>query len=191
MRIERKCNNDQTYKKMSTLITIPTKIVSYGEIDGVLNDLIEAKAAYYTVVEKHLINQLTSDSKQEILNTIGVENFKMKYPHTLVLFDDAMSIFKNKLLLLFKKLFKNRQPTITYFLYLQDILGLDACIKANVDTIYFFGGFKRQKFNLFYYQSSIPFDKDRVWEQYINLTKRQALIVQCSNDGTKIKILDS
>ncbi|KAA6365631.1 MAG: hypothetical protein EZS28_038843 [Streblomastix strix] len=133
---------------MSALITIPTKIVSYGEIDGVLNDLIEAKAAYDAVVEKHLINQLTSNSKQDILSIIGVENFKMKYPHTLVLFDDAMSVFKNKQLPLFKKLFKNRQPRITYFLY-------------------------------------------KVWEQCINLTKRQALIVQYSNDGTKIKILDS
>ncbi|KAA6380332.1 MAG: hypothetical protein EZS28_024139 [Streblomastix strix] len=145
---------------MSPLISIPTKIVNYGEIDGILNDLIEAKAAYDTVVEKHLINQLTSDSKQDIHSTIGVENFKMKYPHTLVLFDDAISVFKNKQLPLFKKLFKNRQPRITYFLCLQDIIGLDA-------------------------------NKDKVWEQYINLTKRQALIVQYSNDGTKIKILDS
>ncbi|KAA6394010.1 MAG: hypothetical protein EZS28_010461 [Streblomastix strix] len=143
---------------MSTLITIPTKIVTYGEIDGALNDLIEAKAAYDTVVEKHLINQLTSDSKQDILSTIGAENFKMKYPHTLVLFDDAMSVFKNKQLPLFKKLFKNKQPRITYFLCLQDIIGLDA---------------------------------NKVWEQYINLTKRSALIVQYCNDGTKIKILDS
>ncbi|KAA6390499.1 MAG: hypothetical protein EZS28_013975 [Streblomastix strix] len=161
MRIERKCNNDQTYKKMSTLITIPTKIVIYGEIDEVLNDLIEAKAAYDTVVEKHLINQLASDTMQEILTTIGAENFKMKYPHTLVLFDDAMSVFKNKQLPLFKKLLKNRQPRITYFLCLQDIIGLDANIKANIDTIYFFGEFNRQKFNLFY-QSSIPFDKDKM-----------------------------
>ncbi|KAA6360102.1 MAG: hypothetical protein EZS28_044371, partial [Streblomastix strix] len=144
--------------KMSTLITIPTKIVTYGEIDEVLNDLIEAKAAYDTVVEKHLINQLTSDSKQDILSTIGTKNFKIKYPHTLVLFDDAMSVFKNKQLPLFKKLFKNRQPRITYFLCLQNIIGLDA---------------------------------NKVWEQYINLTKGQALIVQYSNDGTKIKILDS
>ncbi|KAA6361777.1 MAG: hypothetical protein EZS28_042696, partial [Streblomastix strix] len=184
-------NNDQTYKKMSTLTNIPTKIVTYGEIDGVLNDLIEANAAYDTVVEKRLINQHTSDSKQEILTTIGAENFKMKYPHTLVLFDDAMSVFKNKQLPLVKKLFKSRQLRITYFLCLQDIIGLDASIKANIDTIQFFGGFNRQKFNLFYYQSSIPIDKDKVWEQYINLTKRQALIVLYSNDGTKIKILES
>ncbi|KAA6385867.1 MAG: hypothetical protein EZS28_018605 [Streblomastix strix] len=143
---------------MSTLITIPTKIVICGEIDGALNDLIEAKAAYDTVVEKHLINQLTLDSKLEILTTIVGENFKMKYPHTPVLFDDAMSIFKNKQLPLFKKLFKNRQSRITYFLCLQDIIGLDA---------------------------------NKVWEQYINLTKKQALIVQYSNDGTKIKIQDS
>ncbi|KAA6378167.1 MAG: hypothetical protein EZS28_026306 [Streblomastix strix] len=88
---------------MSTLIITPTKIVTYGEIDGVFNDLIEAKAAYDTVVEKNLINQLTLDSKQDILSTIGAENFIMKYPHTLVLFDDAMSVFKNKQLPLFKK----------------------------------------------------------------------------------------
>ncbi|KAA6384356.1 MAG: hypothetical protein EZS28_020116 [Streblomastix strix] len=143
---------------MSALITIPTKIVTYGEIDGVYNDLIEAKAAYDAVVVKHLINQLTSYSKQEILTTIGAENFKMKYPHTLVLFDDAFSVFKNMQLPIFKKLFKNRQPRITNFLCLQDIIGLDA---------------------------------NRVWEQYINLTNRQALIVQYSNDGTKIKILYS
>ncbi|KAA6383619.1 MAG: hypothetical protein EZS28_020854 [Streblomastix strix] len=143
---------------MSTLINIPTKIVTYGEIDGVLNDIIETKAAYDTVVDKHLINQLTSDSKQEILTTIEADNFKMKYPHTIVLFDDAMSVFKNKQFPLFKKLINNRQPRITYFLCLQDIIGLDA---------------------------------NKVWEQYINLTKRQALIVQYSNDGTKIKILDS
>jgi hypothetical protein len=36
---------------MSKLINIPTKIVTYAEIDGVLNDLIEAKAAYDTVIE--------------------------------------------------------------------------------------------------------------------------------------------
>jgi hypothetical protein len=36
---------------MSTLINIPTKIITYGEIDGVLNDLIEAKASYDTVIE--------------------------------------------------------------------------------------------------------------------------------------------
>ncbi|KAA6387363.1 MAG: hypothetical protein EZS28_017113 [Streblomastix strix] len=143
---------------MSTLIIIPTKIVTNGEIDSVLNDIIEAKAAYATVVEKHLINQLAFDSKQEILTTIRAENYKMKYPHTLVMFDDAMSVFKNKQLPLFKMLFKNRQPRITYFLCLQDIIGHDA---------------------------------NKAWELCINLTKRQALIVQYSNDGTKIWILDS
>ncbi|KAA6387059.1 MAG: hypothetical protein EZS28_017414 [Streblomastix strix] len=143
---------------MSTLINIPTKIVTYGEIDEVFNDLIEAKAAYDTVVEKHLINQFTSDSKQEILATIGAENSKMKYLHTLVLFDDAMSLFKNKQLPLFKKLFKNRQPRITYFLCLYDIIGFDA---------------------------------NKVWGKFVQITKRCALVVQNSNDETKIKILDS
>ncbi|KAA6371066.1 MAG: hypothetical protein EZS28_033408 [Streblomastix strix] len=174
---------------MKDLITIPTKIVPYAEVNEVLDELIECKKAYDDVIEYKLENQMKDESKKDILSHIGAKDFSIKFPHTIVLFDDAMSIFKNKNNPLYKKLFKNRQPRITYFLCLQVIIGSDASIKSNVDTIYFFGGFNRQKFNLFFYQSSIPLDKETLWNEYVNLGKREALLVQYNNDGTMINLV--
>ncbi|KAA6384371.1 MAG: hypothetical protein EZS28_020105 [Streblomastix strix] len=165
---------------MKDLITIPTKIVPYAEANDVLDELIECKQAYDEVVEKNQEKQMKDESKQDILSNIGAKDFSIKFPHTIVLFDDAMSIFKSKNNPLYKKRFKNRQPRITYFLCLQDIIGLDASIKSNVDTLYFFGGFNRQKFNLFLYQSSIPLDKETLWREYVQLGKREALLVHSS-----------
>jgi hypothetical protein len=51
---------------------------------------------------------LTEESKELIIEGAGTDDFKIKFPHTIVLFDDAMSIFRNKNNPLFKKLFKNR-----------------------------------------------------------------------------------
>ncbi|KAA6392856.1 MAG: hypothetical protein EZS28_011621 [Streblomastix strix] len=174
---------------MKNLIKIPTKIVTYSQTDATLDDLIECKLAYDQVIEQHFTDQLDETSRKEILDAVGATNFKIKSPHIIVLFDDAMSIFKNKMSPLFQKLFKNRQPRITYFLCLQDIIGLDAAIKSNVDSIYFFGAFNRQKFNLFFYQSSIPIDKEELWSQYVQLAKREALLVKYNEDGTTISVI--
>ncbi|KAA6361591.1 MAG: hypothetical protein EZS28_042882 [Streblomastix strix] len=174
---------------MKDLITIPTKIVPYAEVNEALDELIECKQAYDEVIEKKLEKLMSEKSKKDILSHVGTKDFAIKFPHTIVLFDDTMSIFKNKNNPLYKKLFKNRQPRITYFLCLQDTIGLDASIKSNVDTIYFFGGFNRQKFNLFFYQQSIPLDKETLWNEYVQLGKREALLVQYNNDGTMVRVI--
>ncbi|KAA6354298.1 MAG: hypothetical protein EZS28_050175, partial [Streblomastix strix] len=119
---------------MKDLITIPTKIVPYAEVNEVLDELIECKKAYDDVIEYKLENQMKEESKKDILLHIGAKDFSIKFPHTIVPFDDAMSIFKNKNNPLYKKLFKNRQPRIIYFLCLQDIivgiLSIDSLLAA-------------------------------------------------------------
>ncbi|KAA6378095.1 MAG: hypothetical protein EZS28_026377 [Streblomastix strix] len=133
---------------MKDLITIPTKIVPYAEVNEALDELIECKKAYDEVNEYKLEKQMKEESKKDILSHIGTKDFSIKYPHTIVLFDDAMSIFKNKNNPLNKKLFKNRQPRITYFLY-----------------------------------------KETLWNEYAQLGKREALLVQYSNDGTIVRVI--
>ncbi|KAA6364612.1 MAG: hypothetical protein EZS28_039862 [Streblomastix strix] len=174
---------------MKDLITIPTKIVPNAEVNEALDELIECKQAYEEVFEKKLEKQMNDESKKDILSHVGTKDFAIKFPHSILLFDDAMSVFKNNNNPLNKKLFKNRQPRITYFLCLQDIIGLNASIKSNVDTIYFFGGFNRQKFNLFFYQSSIPLDEETLWNEYVQLDIREALLVQYNNDGTVVRVI--
>ncbi|KAA6400524.1 MAG: hypothetical protein EZS28_003946 [Streblomastix strix] len=129
---------------MKDLITIPTKIVPYAEVNEALDELIERKKVYDDVFEYKLENQMKEESKKDILSHIGAKDFSIKFPHTIMLFDDAMS--------------------------------LDASIKSNVDIIYFFDGFNRQKFNLFFYQSSNPLDKETLSNEYVQLCKREALL---------------
>ncbi|KAA6400045.1 MAG: hypothetical protein EZS28_004433 [Streblomastix strix] len=156
---------------MKDLITIPTKIVPYAEVNEVLDELIECNKTYDDVIQYKLENQMKEESKKDIPSHIGAKDFSIKFPHIVVLFDDAMSIFKNKNNPLYKKLFKNRQPRIIYFLCLEDIIGLDASIKSNVDTIYFFG------------------DKETLWNEYVHLGKREALLVQYNNNGTMVRVI--
>ena len=78
-------------------------------------------------------------------------------PHTLIIFDDCIGLF-NKYSPLSKKLFENRQSRITYFLILQDVQGLNPSMKANVDSLVFFGGFPRHKWNSLMYQMPVIHD---------------------------------
>ncbi|KAA6399670.1 MAG: hypothetical protein EZS28_004803 [Streblomastix strix] len=142
---------------MKDLIKIPTKIVPYAEVNEALDELTESKKAYDDVIEYKLQDQMKEESKKDILSHIEAKDFSIKFPHTIVLFDDAMS--------------------------------LDASIKSNVDTIYFFGGFNTQKFNLFFYQSSLPTDKETLWNEYVQLGKREALLEQYNNDGTMVRVI--
>ena len=78
-------------------------------------------------------------------------------PHTLIIFDDCIGLF-NKYSPLSKKLFENRQSRITYFLILQDVQGLNPSMKANVDSLVFFGGFPKHKWNSLMYQMPVIHD---------------------------------
>ena len=79
-------------------------------------------------------------------------------PHTLIIFDDCIGLFK-KDSQLSKKLFENRQSRITYILILQDVQGISASMKANIDSLMLFGGFPKSKWNILTYQLP-PFDFD-------------------------------
>ena len=79
-------------------------------------------------------------------------------PHTIVVFDDCIGLFAKNTSLA-RKLFENRQARITYFLLLQDVTGLSASMKSNVDSLRLFGGFPKHKFNVLLYQMP-PIDMD-------------------------------
>ncbi|KAA6389698.1 MAG: hypothetical protein EZS28_014772, partial [Streblomastix strix] len=76
---------------MKDLITIPTKIVPYAEVNEALDELIECKKAYDEVNQYKLEGQMKEESKKDILSHIGAKDFSIQFPHTIVLFDDAMS----------------------------------------------------------------------------------------------------
>ena len=182
--------NDSTARVFDDLITLDKITVRYDDADEYISNLYELKGAYDEVVEKNIENQITDENKNEILEMVGVNTFSEPW-HTAVLFDDAIQIFKKKGLL-YRKLFENRQPRVTYFITLQDATGIDPSVKANIDSYWLFGGFSRQKFLYHYSQINCSYDKEYVWSIYRELTRLQALVFQYHpTEGTKMVILEA
>jgi hypothetical protein len=134
--------NDSTVAELLPLIKLKTRIVGYNDMLTFLKDFIDAKMAYNDVVEKGLESEITDECRKDILSTLDETDFKEKIPGTVVLYDDAINVFKiprhkplNDLL------FQNRQSKITYFLCIQDGFGIPPQVKRNLDTCILFGGF--------------------------------------------------
>ena len=120
--------------------------------------------------------------------------FDTTTPGTVVLYDDAINIFRNtKNKLLLDLLYQNRQPKITYFLCMQDGFGLPAQIKRNLDTCFIFGGFNdSQMLNILLRQlNSSLIDNNTIGKAYRDLSTREALIFDYLPHGTEVRILDA
>ena len=104
----------------------------------------ERLAKIKTLLLSEQWRQANPDKVQACEKALNIENYE-EIPHTLVVFDDCQSLFR-KDTSLSKKLFENRQSRITYVLSLQDVHGLSASMKANIDSLTLFGGFPKDKF---------------------------------------------
>lgn len=183
--------NDETFIKFKPLIEIPILLVSYKDSEECLTELIKYKQAYDEVKEKHLENRLTPKCSQDILSHLYINDFDAPSLHTLILYDDALEVFKNPSSKSFRLLLENRHNRFTYIMNIQDWKGIGTELKANIDSVWLFGGYPRNRFTYIYNQLACPVDRDELWDVYSKLKKREALILTNSSRGTTLKILES
>ena len=107
-----------------------------------------------------------------------------KTPHTFILFDDCIGLF-NKTTDLARKLYQNRQSRITAFLMLQDVNGLSASMKANIDSLVLFGGFPKHKYQVLVYQMP-PID-DFTYEDYSELSPQDCVIIDFASGTYELR----
>jgi len=177
------------------MLPVPYDKVKYDNAIEYLRKIHMSKDDLAWLIEEGITdaNELTDDSRAEILGTLKLSEIQ-PIVHTLVLFDDCIEIFakrskENKEL--FRMMFENRQPKITYFLALQDPIGINTQIKQNIDSLWFFGGFNRMKFSQMFQQISVDVEKEDLWNAYIRLSKRNALIFSFNDTGTRVQILNN
>ena len=181
--------NDETYKRFKLLITQPIVQVNYDEAEDFLQKLIEYKQDYDKVIEKKLEGKLTDKCKKDFMDVLHIKDFNAPSLHTLVLYDDAMNVFKKSTSKQFRWLLENRHTKITYILCLQDWKGVSPELKANLDSVWIFGGFPRNRYSYFFQQLSCPLEKEQLYRIYQKLGKRDAIIINNKSDGTTIKVL--
>ena len=125
------------------------------------------------------------DDDEMYRRALNAENLNC-VPHTLIIYDDCLGLFKRDSPLS-KKLFENRQPHITYVLILQDI-GLATSIKSNLDLMVLFGGFSRQKFAVLTYQ--LPPIDGFDFDMYSELSKNDYVAIDYNDNSVMVKYRD-
>ena len=182
--------NDLTLMKLKDLIEVPIRFISYDESGDCIQELRQYTQAYNEIIEKGLIQQLTDDFKQDMLQFFHLKDFVQKPFYNIIIYDDAMNIFKKPTSPEFKMLFEYRHFRTTYFLMLQSIKGRPTEIKAQIGGLWLFGGFNRQQFTYMATQICFPFDKEIVWNIYRQLSKNDFLYIHYAQDEIKIFIID-
>ena len=127
--------------------------------------------------------RIKSEPDEEIISRLNATHLpKNTIPHTIIIFDDCIGLFK-KDSALSKKLFENRQSKITYFLLLQDVGGLSPSMKANLDSLTLFGGFPKHKWNVLFYQLQ---PNNATYEEYAELRNEDALFIDFVDNSMDI-----
>ena len=183
-------SNDETYNKFKSLLRIPSVLLPYDLSEQYLTEIIEYKAAYDEIKRRYLEDSITDECYEDITSHLFITDFDAPSLHTLVLYDDALEVFKKPSSKAFRYLLENRHHRFTYIMNIQDWKGISTELKANIDSVWLFGGFPRNRFTYIYNQLSCPVDREQLWNLYSKLGKREALLVLNSTQGTTIKILE-
>ena len=181
--------NDETFRKFNPLLRIPSVMIPYDKSEEFLTELIDYKQAYDEIKFKHLEYRITDECRDDILSHLHIRDFTAPSLHTLVLYDDALEVFKKPTSKEFRYLLENRHNRFTYILNIQDWKGISTELKANIDSVWMFGGYPRNRFCYIYNQLSCFMDKEELWDIYSQMTKREALIFTNTSDGSSIKHL--
>ncbi len=190
---------DPTFERVKEQILTIMAVdkVSYAKAVDVIHDIADAKNIAHSLKSGELkLSSLSADAKQELADRLGIKNAEecltREIFHTIVLLDDCQDVFAHKTphnKALFKLLFENRQPKITYFLTQQDAKGVDSSLRQNLDGVWVFGGFAFNKFN--YLMRQVPHEEDirELWDLYKTLTKNQALVFDIQYTGTQLIVI--
>ena len=185
---------DRTYDLFKEILPIPLIRVNYDGAVKAIREVSEAKNAAHEIVSKGIdLNDIEDESKQHLNDILGAElTTNNDVYHTIVLLDDCLDRFAHRTpqnAELWRLLFENRDPKITYFLTMQDAKGIDSALKENCDSIWLFGSFTPNRFR--YLMRFIPTDSTtaELFPIYYSLTKNQALIFDIKPDGTEMIIL--
>jgi hypothetical protein len=182
--------NDKTYCKYKDLIEIPIIRVKYEQAYETLQGIIKSKEMY-EAIRNGQVTDATKEEKEELLEHLSVKNFKTQVLHTIVLFDDATDLSSRPKNPLNDLILRNRHHKFTYFFNTHNFTkALPMNIKKNMRSLRYFGGYSRQDFVISFQQMKSPIDKERLYDVYKNLGKRDILFFDYTDDGTKIEVIN-
>jgi hypothetical protein len=183
--------SDDTFEDVKKVLEqhMLVKHCSYDEAEQQIKEIVDRKDAYKQVKRYNLANRLTENSRENILGPLGCQDFNAKTSHSIVVFDDCMGILKQKkYVALLKGLFKSRHPNITYFILIQDPLGVPSEVKTNASSLVLFGKFPIQKIR--YLANMMPgiVNSSEFWNKYHTLSDNDFIYIDIRDPHNPMEV---
>ena len=175
--------DDDTFQRFQQLIEIPIMFVKYADAEQYLRQLNQYKQIYNRIKDTNTsIQDIPNRVINDIQEHLHIADMRLPHLHTLILLEDATNSrairktdsYINDLLT------RCAHTQFSFFILIHYWKALTTNIKANLSTIYIFGGYSRQQLAYMLYQMNIPIELKDLMRYYTQLPRYGKLMIDCN-----------
>jgi hypothetical protein len=152
-------------------------------------NFLNYRQLYYSIKDKRLESKIIDDQLEDLKETLHIPDLSKSYLHTLVWLEDCANwdellrstSYLNDLLA------DCRHIQCSFFMAVQHWKFTNTNVKENINTIFLFDGFSRQRIYFIISQTIVRLDLDDFMELYQSLNQFEYLWINCE-DGNIQKI---
>ena len=180
--------NDETFKILQDLISIPIVVINYNQSEEVITGLLDFKQEYYKLIDQpDLLGQWDNDKIDavsealalKITNGNGLLNKNLpKTLHTIIYFEDAanQSVFKLNDSYFNKLAFQCRHNNTIFLFCVQKMAAISKPILSQVTNVFIYPGYSPQELSYIHRMSAIQgMDYKELKAVYTSLKQYQLL----------------
>lgn len=185
--------SDKTWLALKHLIKIPYLIISENEIEEYIKKLLSAKNLYNVILRDDLVNKITDEQRDHLLEFLCIDDFEKDTLHTLLLFDDISNsiLFKESTSYFSQLLRRLRHVNISVFLIVQGWGAIKSHIKNEITTLFIFPSFNNRQIQYIYSQSASNLSNNEFYDMYSYIcniknkfpNKHPYIVVQVTGGG--------
>ena len=175
--------DDDTFDRFQQLITVPIMFVKYTDSEKYLKRLLEYKGIYNKIKSQNYpLNDIPNDVLEEIEDVLMISDFSRDHLHTLILTEDATNakVIRKSDSYINDLLTRCAHTQFSFFVIIHYWRALTPNIKANLSTIFIFGGYSRQQMQYMLTQMNIPISFKELYPLYANLGAYGKLTIDCN-----------
>ena len=175
--------DDDTFDRFQQLITVPIIFVKYDDSERYLKRLLEYKGIYNKIIQqRYPVNDIPPDVREELENVLMIQDFDRDHLHTLVLTEDATNakVLRKTDSYINDLLTRCAHTQLSFFMIIHYWKALTPNIKANLSTIYIFGGYSRQQMQYMLSQMNIPTNFRELYPVYQKTPPYGKIMIDCN-----------
>ena len=177
-------SDDETFQRFQELIDVPIMFVRYENCEGYLKRLLDYKNIYNKIIESRMdTRKIPSEVIEDLFSHLFIEDFERPHLHTLILTEDATNskVIRKADSYINDLLTRCAHTQFSFFILIHYWKALTTNIKANLSTIYIFGGYSRQQLSYMLYQMAIPATMKEIFSQYSKMKRYDKLMIDCNS----------